>query len=292
MTRNRNRYFFYSVFAILFMLLITNIIAIIEGFVSGKQKSIIFLFLWLLLLVVVIVLQFMIYRMGKKDLKRDNYITNIIHDCKTPITTINIVCQTIDNIGIKSEDELKYYSDIVKIESSKLIVMIENILNLIRLDNVCLDYNQELDVHQTIKDAVDSMRFLIRNLDGEIITFLHSENHHIKGNSDVMLSIISNVINNAIKYTESSPRIIISTKTIADNIEISIKDNGIGMEENELDNIFDKTYRIPSSSTHCNGSGLGLYYVKENVMRMNGKIMVVSSSGSGSEFRITLPIVK
>ena len=83
-----------------------------------------------------------------------------------------------------------------------------------------------------------------------------------------------------------------ATKEIDGNMEISISDNGIGMEEHELKNIFDKTYRISSSRTDVGGSGLGLYHAKENIERLSGKITVVSSYGNGSEFRITLPIVK
>lgn len=275
------------------MLLITNVIVIIKRTIIDNQyQYLIFFLLFMLLIVVVIILQFIIYVRYRKKLAIYNHITNIVHDCKTPITTINLVCQTMEDVDINSEENLKYYSDIVKAESSKLIVMIENLLNFICLNNVNLDFGQRVDVHQVITDAVESMKLLVRNLDGEITMLLHSDSYYVRGNCDMMLSIIANILNNAIKYTVSSPRIIISTRTIVDNIEISIKDNGIGMEKKELDNIFDRAYRVPSSSVSCSGSGFGLYYVKENVMKMNGKIIVISSSGNGSEFRITLPIVK
>lgn len=293
MTRNSSGNNFYLVFAILLMLLVMNMIIIIrEIIVDNHKENIIYLIVCILLIVILIILQYIIYKKSNKDIIRDNHITNIIHDCKTPITTINLVCQTLHDMDINSTESLEYYSDIVKTESSKLIVMIEDVLNFIRLNSINLDYNQIVDIHQIITDTVNSMRFLIRNLGGEIITSFQSESHHVMGNHDMMLSIIANIVNNAIKYTESSPRIIISTQTITDSIEISIRDNGIGMEEEELNKIFNKTYRISSSTSKQSGSGFGLYYVRENIMRMKGKIIVISSSGNGSEFRITLPIIK
>lgn len=293
MTRNSIKYNFYLVFTVLLILFLTNMLAVVQEIISDNQsRHLIFLTLCIILIIILMVSQFIIYRRSNNDIIRDNHITNIIHDCKTPITTINLVCQTLDDIDINSEESLRHYSDIIKVESSKLIVMIESILDYIRLNNIYLDYNQRIDVHQTIIDVVNSMRFLIKNLNGEIITSFHADSYYIRGNHDVMLSIISNIVNNAIKYTESSPRIIISTRTITDDIEISIKDNGIGIEEKELGNIFDKTYRVSSSTTNCSGSGFGLYYVKENVTKMKGKIIVISSFGNGSEFRITLPIIK
>lgn len=294
MTRNSDKYIFYLVFAILFVLLMADVIVVLKNIIIGNTDRclILLLLLSVLLVVIVIVLQLIIYRKCERDSVRDNHITNIIHDCKTPITTINLVCQTLDDVEINSEESLKYYSDIVKAESSKLIIMIENVLNSIRLDNVWLDYDQIVDVHQVITDVVSSMIFLVKNLGGDIVTFLHSDNRYIKGNYDMLSSIIANLINNAIKYTESDSRIIVCTKSVNDNIEISVIDNGIGIEEVDLENIFDKTYRVSSSNTNCSGSGFGLYYVKENVIKMGGNIIVISSFGNGSEFRITLPIVK
>lgn len=294
MTINRNKSIFYLLFATLLVLLTTNVILLIKGIAINNisKRHLIFLLLNVLLILVAIILVSVMYKKDRKDYVRSNYITNIIHDCKTPITTINLICQTLDDIDVNSQESLKYYSDIVKTESSKLILMIESVLNFIRLNDVVLEYNQKIDVHQVINDSVNSMKFLLKSLDGDISTSFQSRECCVKGNYEVLLSIIANIINNAIKYSEMSPVIIISTKNIDDNIEISIKDEGIGIEEHEMKKIFDKSYRISSSSGNSNGSGLGLYYVKDNVKKLNGNIEVNSSYGNGSEFRITLPIVK
>lgn len=293
MTRNKDKYIFYSSFVILLLTFVINMIIALKSICLGAvNRCLTTSLLMVLFICTTMVFLFTIYRRCRKDDARENYIANVIHDCKTPITTINLVCQTLNDVDVDSEENLRYYSDIVKTETSKLIMMIENVLNFMRLNNENLDYNQKVDIHKVINDSVNSMGFLVRSLDGNIMTCLHSDSHYVKGNYDVLLSIIDNIIHNAIKYTECPPRIIVATKEIDGNMEISISDNGIGMEEHELKNIFDKTYRISSSRTDVGGSGLGLYHAKENIERLSGKITVVSSYGNGSEFRITLPIVK
>ena len=294
MTTRKDKYIFYLTIVVLTLLLIVNVISLIKYILIDDnidKEHLIALLITLLFVDVLIILLSVVLRRCKKDIMRDNYITNIVHDCKTPITTISLICQTLNDIKIDSDESLRYYSDILETESSRLIIMIENVLNLLRLNNVTLDLNKLIDVHNVIVDIVSSLMFVVNNLDGKIITSFNSVNSCVKGNYDVLVSIFTNILSNAIKYSESSPKIMIETRNVDDSIEISIIDNGIGIEEKELKNIFDKTYRIPSSNG-SSGFGLGLYYVNENIKKLNGKIVVKSSFGNGSEFRISLPIVK
>lgn len=295
MTINKDKYSFYLVFAILLLLLIFNITLILILAYSGDDvldRITLYLSITLFLIIVTIILLCVICKRCKNNYVRCEHITNIIHDCKTPIATINIVCQTLNDTDIDSEESLKYYSDIVKMESSRLVVMIENILSLIRLNDSHIDYNQIVDVDKVINESAASMNFLIDSLKGKIVLNLSSDVKYIKGNCDILQSIITNLINNAIKYSKTQPKIIVSATKVDEIIEIVISDNGIGIKKCELSRIFDKTYRVMSSGVSREGTGLGLYYVKENVEKMKGKINVNSSFGNGSEFRITLPIVK
>lgn len=260
-------------------------------------------FIYVLFAIVIIILSFLflsiitlakyIYSQLKSQSVKYQYINNIIHDYKTPITTINLICQTINDVDINSLNNVKYYVDIINQECLRLNIMAENILNTLRLKTLKIDKYECVDIHKVLVDSIGVMDFYIKNYNGVIKNSLKAENHIVKGNYYFIFSAFANIVNNAIKYSKDSPDITIETINIEKSIIISFMDKGIGIEKNKLKKVFHKSYRISSLDVNVNeGSGLGLYFIKKNIKQLNGNIIVESDFGKGSVFKIILPVIK
>ena len=147
-----------------------------------------------------------------------------------------------------------------------------------------------IDMHDIIQQAVNNIILQIEKREGEIQTHLDAEYHNIEGDQTHISNIIYNLLDNAIKYSDDNPAILISTRNVPEGIEIIVKDNGIGISKEARKHIFDKFYRVHTGNLHdVKGFGLGLSYVKAMTLAHNGKIDVASEVGKGSSFIIVLP---
>ena len=148
----------------------------------------------------------------------------------------------------------------------------------------------DLDVHEIINQAIQNTQLLVDQRQGIITKQLEAVNCLINADKVHLTNIIFNLIDNAIKYTKDSPLIVVSTKDAGNGIEISVKDNGIGISKDNQRKIFDKFYRVPTGNVHnVKGFGLGLSYVLAVVEKHNGTINVDSELGKGSTFKIVMP---
>ncbi len=149
-----------------------------------------------------------------------------------------------------------------------------------------------LDAHQIIEDAISHVALIVQNRAGIIYKNLHAQPSLISANKQHLTNVLTNLLDNAIKYSEDSPIIEISSFTAENQIVIEIKDEGIGMDSETLQLIFDKFYRQQGGNVHnIKGHGLGLSYVKKILNLLNGTIHVTSKKGKGSTFLIKLPLV-
>ena len=147
-----------------------------------------------------------------------------------------------------------------------------------------------MDVHDIINQAIMNTQLLIDARQGSISVNLEATKNTINADKVHLTNIVFNLIDNAIKYTKEAPIVLISTKDLENGIEISIKDNGIGISKENQRKIFDKFYRVPTGNVHnVKGFGLGLSYVQAVVQKHNGTINVSSELGKGSTFKIVLP---
>jgi len=169
--------------------------------------------------------------------------------------------------------------------------MVENILQAATLDKGELKLKiQETDVHQVIKDVLQSLNLQIQNKHGEAVTELNAQRYSLFADRMHIGNIIYNLVDNALKYCNESPRIVISTASDKDNLVISVKDNGIGIKKEDQKKIFDTFYRVPTGNIHnVKGFGLGLSYVKAVVEKHGGHIEVESEPNKGSTFVVYLP---
>jgi two-component system phosphate regulon sensor histidine kinase PhoR len=148
----------------------------------------------------------------------------------------------------------------------------------------------DLDLHALVGDVVKSSTMQVSRRNGRIETDLKAEIHRLRADRIHLTNLLYNLIDNAVKYTEKEPRLLISTRSDDEGITLSIADNGIGIPPGEQRKVFDRLYRVPTGNVHnTKGFGLGLSYVKNVVERHHGRITLESTPGQGSTFHIFLP---
>ncbi|MGP8214660.1 MAG: sensor histidine kinase [Bacteroidia bacterium] len=233
-----------------------------------------------------------IFRQKKLSEVKNDFINNMTHEFKTPISTISLASDVLNDKTIeKSPETAEKYMQIIRNENKRLGGMVENILQAAVLDKGELKLKiQETDIHQVIKDVLQSLNLQIQNKHGEALTDLRAQRYSLFADRMHIGNIIYNLIDNALKYCNTNPKILISTQNTAHELILSVKDNGIGIKKEDQKKIFDTFYRVHTGNVHnVKGFGLGLSYVKAVVEKHGGHIEVDSEPGKGSTFVVYLP---
>lgn len=247
----------------------------------------------IMLLIVLSYAIFIIFRQKRLSEVQKDFVNNMTHEFKTPLATIKLSSEVLKNPNIVNNPErLLNYATIINNETLHLTNQVERVLQMAKSNKEGINLNID---HVVLKDILDEIiekkyRPLLRSRGGNIQvvmdhlkTELYVDKLHFK-------NVISNLLDNAIKYCERTPEILITTKDLGQQISICIKDNGIGIEKSDLKNIFKKFYRVPTGNIHSvKGFGLGLNYVKLICRLHKGEIKVNSEVGVGSEFCIFIP---
>lgn len=226
---------------------------------------------------------------------RTDFINNMTHELKTPISTISLSTEVLSNPNIiKNPDRLSNYANIIKEETERLKNQVDKVLQMATLDKKRIELDKEkIDIHEVIDKTVTGFQLILDSNEGKIFTDLKADNHIIKGDSTHITNILFNLIDNAIKYSEVEPKIEISTRDHKDGLYIRVRDNGIGMTREQQKHVFEKFYRVPQGDVHdVKGFGIGLNYVRKMVRQHGGKIQLKSQLKSGSTFRIYFPKYK
>ena len=224
------------------------------------------------------------FRLKKLSEIKNDFIDNMTHELKTPISTISLACEAmIDNKKNKND-----YVKIIDEENKRLGHQVERVLNIARTEKQSYKIDKSsVNIHEIIEESMNVFRFKLEKKGGKIVNKLKAENPIINGNKSHLVNVFNNLIENGIKYSKDKPVITIESRNDKSSMEISIKDNGIGIKKNNLDKIFDKFYREPQGNIHnVKGFGLGLSYVKNIVDKLNAKIFVKSKYGQGSVFTL------
>lgn len=225
---------------------------------------------------------------------KSDFINNMTHELKTPLATISLAIDALTNEKvIHDTSKIKYYSGMIKEENKRMNKQVEKILQAARIERQEISLNlQQLDVHEIIRKVADNLELQIQEKHGRLALSLTAQNQIINADEVHFSNIIFNLLDNAIKYSNESPRIEVETLMNGNALLIKVKDNGIGMNKETQNRIFEKFYRAHTGNIHnVKGFGLGLSYVKAMVEAHNGKIKVESVVGKGSIFTISLPIV-
>lgn len=225
------------------------------------------------------------------EMKTD-FINNMTHEFKTPIATISLATDSINNPKIiGNADKVSRFVNIIKQENRRMLGQVEKVLQMAQLEKKDFQLKvTEFDLHDTIKTAAENSRLKVNKRDGTIKLNLEATKTKIIADNNHISNVIHNLLDNAEKYSKEIPEIEVSTFNSAKGVHVKISDNGIGMSKEALKNIFEKFYRVHTGNLHdVKGFGLGLSYVKAIVNAHKGDIKVDSELGEGSSFTIFLP---
>lgn len=235
----------------------------------------------------------MILKQKRLSEVKNDFINNMTHELKTPISTIGLSSELMMKNEFSNDPErLKRYAEIIYKENKRLENQVERVLNVAKLDKSKLTLNTTLlSIHDLITDAKESFDINQTERGGEIILKLNATNDLVPVDGVHMTNLIYNLLDNAMKYCTENPKIEIKTWNDHQYFFCSFSDNGIGIKSEDLKMIFDKFYRVHTGNLHdVKGFGLGLYYVKLIVEEHNGSISVKSSLGKGTVFTLKFPL--
>jgi len=223
---------------------------------------------------------------------KTDFINNMTHELKTPISTIGLSSAVLLNKDIhKDPERIHRYAQIIKAENSRLESQVERVLQLAKLDKGEINLKKEtINIEQLIKESVEVFRIYAEQNGGTITASFDIKENKLLADKVHVTNIIHNLLDNASKYSPDNPTIDVKAFTLKNGISVSITDNGKGIKKEQQRLIFDKFYRIPTGSVHdVKGFGLGLYYVKKIINQHGGKISVESEINKGSKFTFWLP---
>lgn len=226
---------------------------------------------------------------------KNDFINNMTHEFKTPISTISLAVEVMkDNEVKKDSSKMNRYLNIIQDENRRLGTQVEKVLQMALLDKGDVKLKLErVNIHETIEQVLHNLSVQIEQKNGTVNLELDARNPEIEADEVHVTNIIYNLLDNANKYSPEKPEITIKTVNEEGFLKITIADKGIGMTKEQLNKIFERFYRVPTGNLHdVKGFGLGLSYVKKMVESHQGMIQVESKIGEGSSFEVYLPLNK
>ena len=232
-------------------------------------------------------------RQKKTSEIKNDFINNMTHEFKTPLATISLAVDAMRNEKVLGDrDKMGYFTGIIKEENKRMNKQVETILQASLMERREIQLNKvPVHVHQVIHDVLDNFRLQLEDRQGRALLQLDAQHDLVQGDEVHFSNMISNLVDNAVKYGRENLVIKISTVNVRDFIQVRIEDNGIGMTKETQKRIFEKFFRAHTGNVHnVKGFGLGLSYVKTMVDAHGGKIKVESTAGKGTLFMLDIPL--
>lgn len=226
---------------------------------------------------------------------KNDFVNNMTHEFKTPIATIGLAADVLMRENISNyPQKINHYARIISEENKRLKSQVETVLQVALTDAKKIELKlEELNIHEIILQNVSNFSVRAHEQNGHIDAKLEAENAIILGDKVHITNILYNLLDNALKYCDKIPEILISTRNKGQYLEVSIQDNGKGIASENIEQIFEKFYRVSSGNRHdVKGFGIGLFYVKNMLKMHKGDITLKSKLGQGTTFYITLPVKK
>ena len=260
-------YFLYSVT----VLLLTVVIMLVTNSVSIKQKN--------------------IEKLKQLERTRSEFVSNVTHELKTPLTSIVGFTETLRNGALNDKAVAMHFLDIIDMEADRLRTLINGVLLLGEVENTKADVDVTVfELNDIVEHCLELLQYHAN--ERSIKLFYHVEGSiFVDANSNRIEQLLLNLMNNAIKFNKPNGEVHVTTIAAAgNNLTIRVSDTGCGIAEENIPNLFDRFYRAETASD-ISGSGLGLSIVKHIVEMYDGTITVTSALGKGSEFVVSLPII-
>ncbi len=268
-----------------------------KAFLLKQMQQTLIISFVLILLIITIFSYVLVSFIRQKRLseERNDFINNMTHEFKTPISTIAIACEAMKDPFVNQNAQMRdTYVDIINKENIRLSTMAEKILQSAMLDNKQIKMNRDaVNTKRIILSVIENFNLQLEQKNGKIHTFFLAANHHIVADKVHFTNIIYNLLDNAIKFSPNNPEIIIKTFNERTNLIIEVIDNGIGIPKSEHKKVFEKLYRVSSGNIHdVKGFGLGLSYVQAIVEMHRGSISLESEVGKGTTFKLTFKCIE
>lgn len=234
-----------------------------------------------------------IMRQKKLSEMKTDFINNMTHELKTPIATISLATEALNDKDIQQLPDMRdRYLKVIAQENGRLGDQVERVLNIAALEKQDFSLNYEkVYLHELIEACIDKTMIQVEKRGGSIKAILEANQSSVYADETHLTNIIINLLDNANKYSLEAPHITIRTRNIGDEISCTIQDHGIGMSKEAQKHIFEKFYRVHTGNIHnVKGFGLGLAYVKSMIDAHDGKIAVESELDKGSKFTFSIPL--
>ncbi|HOV71202.1 MAG TPA: HAMP domain-containing sensor histidine kinase [Dysgonamonadaceae bacterium] len=268
-----------------------------KDYISAEMKffvpSLLFTFLLLITFIYTIVT---LFRQKRLSEMKNDFINNMTHELKTPVSTISLAAQMLKDPSItKSPEVFKHVTGVINDETKRLSFLVEKVLQMSLFDKQHTTLKmKEVDVNDLVVNVANTHVLKVEKFGGSLDIDLQAEDSLVMADEMHLTNVLFNLLDNAVKYRrEDIPlKLMIRTWNEGNKLLISIEDNGIGIKKEYLKKIFDRFYRVPTGNLHdVKGFGLGLAYVHKIVTDHKGTIRVESEVGKGTKFIISLPVI-
>lgn len=263
---------------------------------SGLSFFIPTLLFTIILLITFIFTIVTLFRQKRLSEMKNDFINNMTHELKTPVSTISLASQMLKDESItKSPEVFKHVTGVINDETKRLSFQVEKVLQMSLFDKQRTTLKlKEVDANDLVVTVANTHALKVEKFGGTLDIDLQAENSEVKVDEMHFTNVLFNLLDNALKYKREDvpPQLMMRTWNEGNKLYISIEDNGIGIRREDLKKIFERFYRVSTGNRHdVKGFGLGLAYVKKIVTDLNGTIRAESEYGKGTKFIICLPVI-
>ena len=271
------------------------IILAFPGNMLPKIDSSLYLYMSLFLVLIIAVLFVISLRtisnQRRLDQMKNEFISNMTHEVKTPISTISLACEMLRDNEVAQDAAMRSnFVGIIADENQRMRILVETILQSSKMSNRNVSLNlTEVNINDIVEKVAQSFHLLLSNRGGRLETHLDAEPPTLVADELHLSNMIYNLVDNGIKYSTDAPLIVVSTRREGDKLLLSVQDHGIGIAKNDQKHVFEKFYRVSTGNVHnVKGFGIGLNYVWQVVKLHHGSIALESAPGRGTTFTVTL----
>lgn len=261
---------------------------------SSMWQSILFSLIALLAVAFFIYAIWVILKQKRLSEMQKDFINNMTHEFKTPISSIRIASDVLLNSEeINDDKRLQQYTSIIKDQNNRLNKQVERVLNIAKLEQQDFQLKKEkIDLKLTLDEIISNENARLSNHNTDIIRSVHNgQQYFIYADKVHFSNLVYNILDNAVKYCKENPEVIVSSNMVGNKLRLSFKDNGIGVKKEDIPKVFKKFYRVPTGNVHdVKGFGLGLFYVKSICKAHGWKINFDSELNKGTQITLDIPL--